>query len=246
MIDIHCHILPNLDDGPEDLDAALKMAKVAEKDGIDTIIATPHCCNGVYNNVINDISQACAILNGALVAKKIKVRILPGAEVRLTPELIDNHANGHLMTMADSLRYLLVELPQMFIVESVINVLEQLREKGIQVIIAHPERNMAILNNINAVNLLAYSGASMQLTADSLTGKYGPEIARAAEVIVSMDGTHFVASDAHDARVRRPVLSKAIKKLKKIVGSSRTDEIVYENPQLIIERPVSVAMQAGA
>lgn len=246
MIDIHCHILPNLDDGPRELADALKMAKMAEKDGIHTIIATPHCCNGVYSSRIEDINRTCGLLNGELETKKIGVKILPGAEVRLTPELIELYADGQLMTMAGSLRFLLLELPEMFIVQSVSRVIEQLQRRGVQAIIAHPERNVTILKRIDTVKALTYAGASLQITADSLTNNFGPDIARAAEVIVAMEGTHFVASDAHDTRNRRPVLSKAHKRLKKLVGNCRAEEIIYSNPQSILDSSASVAVRAGA
>lgn len=246
MIDIHCHILPNIDDGPRGLADALKMAAVARKDGIDTIIATPHCCDGIHNNRPEDIDRACAQLNSALAAKKIGVNILPGAEIRLTPELIALYADGQLMTMAGSLHYLLLELPQMFIVQSVARIIEQLQRQGVQVIIAHPERNNTILNRIGILNVLGYAGASLQITADSLTGSFGPDIASAAEGIVRMDGMHFVASDAHDHRSRRPVLSKALKKLRSLVGNNRAEEIVYTNPQSILKSSASVAVRARA
>ena len=245
MIDIHCHILPNFDDGPRGLDESLKMAKVAKKDGIDTIIATPHCCDGVHNSRIADIDQACALLNSAIDARKIGVRILPGAEIRLTPELIDLYTDGQLMTLAGSLRYILLELPEMFIVQSVSRIIEQLQRQGVRTIIAHPERNVSILKRIDTVKALTYAGACLQITADSLIGKYGPEVARLAEAVVEMDGLHFVASDAHDFRDRRPVLSTAFKKLKNIAGKARAEEIMYTNPRNIIERSTSAAVHTG-
>lgn len=245
MIDIHCHILPNLDDGPGSQNEALKMAQVAEKDGIGTIIATPHCGDGVYNNEKEEIHRACVLLNNALNAKKIRVTVLPGAEIKLTPELIEAYDDGQLVTLAGSMRYLLLELPEMFIIQSVTRIIEQLRKRGVYAIIAHPERNMTILHRMDIANTLSHAGAGLQLTADSLIGKFGSEIAETAKAIVKLDGLHFIASDAHDSRSRRPVLSKALRKLKGIVGNDRAEEIVFKNPRQIIECPISVAARAG-
>ena len=115
MIDIHAHILPGMDDGPSTREEALEMARIAVANGIGIIVSTPHSLNGVYINWRKDILSACAQFNAELEKHDIPLTVLPGSEVRLSPEIIDALENGRLMTMNDAGRHISLELPDQFI-----------------------------------------------------------------------------------------------------------------------------------
>lgn len=226
MIDIHCHILPGIDDGPQDMQAAVKMATVAVKDGIRTVIATPHCYDGVYDCQTVDIRERCRVLNDTLKKYQISLEVLPGAEIRLTPELIERFLSGAVMTLGDSRKALLLELPEMFIPEAVENVISTLRDEGVRSIIAHPERNSLILSRNNILKILQNVGAEFQITADSLLGKFGKCSKQMAETILKMDAPCYIASDAHCAKRRKPQLSKAFKRVIKLIGREAALEML--------------------
>ncbi len=234
MIDIHSHILPGLDDGAPDLKTAFKMAKRAVKDGIAEVIATPHCLDGVHNCRKEDILLACQQFNKELYSQGIPLKVYPGAEIRLTPELIDCFRRGELLTLGDSGKAVLLELPQRCIGEAPVKVVKQLKDMGIQTIIAHPERNFTIQNHPDILDELIFSGALLQITADSLIGKFGRSTTLFAENLVVSDRIHFIATDCHSLRGRSPRIHKAYKKLLSMVGMARTQEIVLENRDLIL------------
>ncbi len=226
MIDIHCHILPGIDDGPGNMRDAIKMARLAVKDGIRTVIATPHCFDGVYNAQTQDIVGLCAEFNGVLRAEDISLTVLPGAEVRFTPELALAVEEGQSLTFADRHGFLLVELPELFIPEAVAGIIRSFRKAGIRIILAHPERNSMVLGRNTIMQRLIDEGAEVQLTGDSLLGNFGKEPQKMSCQLLKMDVRCYLASDGHCARRRKPVLAKALKAAGKIIGKERAAELV--------------------
>lgn len=244
MIDIHSHILPGLDDGAPDLKTALKMAKVAERDGITGMIATPHSCDGNYNCSREDILETCEQFNQDLKKNGIGVEVYPGAEVRLTPELLDMYKSDDLLTIGNLGESILLELPERFIPEAIARLVKKLTENGLQVIIAHPERNTTIQHNIQVLDELIYAGAIMQITAGSLTGKFGRPIKLFTEQLLKEEKVHHLATDSHELRGRAPVMSKAVKRVKNIVGIESANNILDRNKTLIIQQSTNVLAQA--
>jgi len=234
MIDIHTHILPGLDDGPSDIFKALEMAKIASNDGIKTIIACPHSRNGIYNNWRKDIISACSKFNSELKNNKVDINVLPGAELSLSLEILDDFKKDRLMTLNDSGRYFFLELPQQIILNSVINFIGKFKKLGITPIITHPERNTAIQNNIQILKDLILAGALSQITAGSLTGQFGNNIFKYTQKIIKAKLIHFIASDAHSIKTRPPVLSKAHDKLISLTDKEYTDKIMFELPYALI------------
>lgn len=246
MIDIHSHILPGLDDGAPDLKTALKMGRLALKDGITTVIATPHCHDGIHNCRKEAIIAACERFNRELVDRDVPLTILPGAEIHLTPELLDAFCRDELLTLNNSGSVILLELPQRFIAEAVVRVIKQLKEKGVQTIIAHPERNLTVQGRSGVLTELTFAGAMLQITAGSLTGSLGRPVMVHTEKIVKMADVHFLASDSHSPRKRPPGMTKAVKKLSTMIGSERADEIVFENPKALLSIIPIVSAECGS
>ena len=203
MIDMHCHILPGLDDGPENLETALWMARLAVDDGIRTVIATPHVGNGVYNSSAASIAAACAALNNELVRWDIPLTVLPGAEIHLTADVPALWREGGLPGLNGDKKCLLLELPNLFLPAGVTNVLKSLVDQGVRPFIAHPERNLTIYRHPEYVAALISYGAKMQVTAGSLCGDYGKSIKAFAEQMVLSGQVHCIASDMHPDRYFR-------------------------------------------
>jgi protein-tyrosine phosphatase len=229
FIDIHCHILPGLDDGPHSRVEAEKMLEIAREDGISGIVATPHMLDGVCNNTREGISKAITDLNSAARG----VPIYMGAEVRVGMEFTRHIENGGLPLINDK-NFLLLELPSYVIPPA--NVLEHLvnnlRTKGITPIFSHPERNMPITRDPSIMNRLVRCGALFQVTAMSITD--GGNTAKAALNMIGKGYVHVVASDAHDSQRRPPLLSRGYEYVSKKFGRDLANRLFIENPLKII------------
>lgn len=235
MIDIHTHILPEIDDGASSLEQSLEMADMAVEDGITTLIATPHCLNGLYSISREKIISACKKLNSALEGRNIPLTILPGSEIRLCPEIMGELEQGRLMTVNDAGKYIFLELPDQFIPRSVMGFLNRLRDRGIIPVITHPERNPVIQQHVEVLNDLISAGGLSQITAGSLTGDLGRRAFKSCRQIVEQNLVHFVASDAHSVKSRPPVLSAAFKKLSTLAGEDAAEEIMIKAPLGMLE-----------
>ncbi len=235
MIDIHAHILPGLDDGPATMDDALKMARIAVKDGIRVIIATPHCLNGLYSNYRKNIITACSEFNFALKENHIPLDVLPGSEIHLGIEILNELKSGRLMTLNDTGRYFFLELPDQFASEMLVNFIERLRKMNVTPIIAHPERNLAFQRNVMLLHDLISAGALSQITGRSLTGGFGPLALKCCLRIIELNLAHFLATDAHSRKARPPRLSKAVNKLSTLIGKARAEKMVLDGPRRVID-----------
>ena len=208
-VDIHCHILPGIDDGSKALAQSLAMARIAVDDGISTVFATPHHLNGVYKNPAQQVRKGVQDLQDALNAEGIALRLLPGSEHHLVPELPDALAGGSAITMGDFGRAVLVELPVHTIPMGSDDLLEQILAQGLTPIIAHPERNSDLRRTPERLGEWVAMGSLAQVTAQSCTGQFGEPIQIAAREMVCRGLIHFIASDAHRDRRRIPQLRAA-------------------------------------
>ena len=234
MIDIHVHILPEMDDGPSSMEEALEMARIAVKDGIRTIVAAPHSLNGLYVNRRQKIISACAEFNTALKNHSIPLSVLPGCEARMSPEILDELQSGRLMTINDTGRYFFLELPDQFIAQTVINLTDHLTDRDVTPILAHPERNASIQHNVKFLSDFVSAGGLCQVTGRSLTGEFGPHALKCCKRIIRLNMVHFLASDAHSLKSRPPRLSGAFLKLSSIIGKTKAESMLYDAPQVIL------------
>lgn len=228
MIDIHSHILPNIDDGAETLKTSLKMAAIAVKDGITSVIATPHTDGARVSCEV--VPAAVARLNEELRLRKIPLTVLPGYEIpfHLVPSLAATHS------LAGS-KYVLVEFPHNFIPADATDILYDLQSSGYVPVIAHPERNRSVILNPELLADMIHTGALVQITAASVTGELGPDVARCAHYLLKNDMVQFIATDSHSPSFRKPVLTRALKKTSKLIGSEKADRLVRRNPSRILE-----------
>ncbi len=219
MIDLHCHILPGLDDGASGMEDGLAMARIAVADGIETIVATPHMLNGVYRNTVRRVADAVAEMRTALKREHIPLTLLPGADAHVSADLVDRLAAGDVGTVNGNGRYLLVEFPPQTVPPGADEALFQLRLKGLTPIITHPERNLAIQNRLEILSRLVASGCLAQVTAMSVTGEFGEAAMVCSHRMLKAGLVHVIASDAHSSDNRPPVLSPAVEAAAEILGS---------------------------
>lgn len=233
MIDTHSHILFGLDDGAGDISQSLAFMRMAASEGVKTVFATPHTCDGVFNCTKDQVLCALDELNSALGEQGIDTRLLPGAEVRVNHDLVTEYDKGNLLTLNNAGSYLLIELPAMFMVPAIVMMIRQLRDRGVTPIIAHAERNPMIMTKPEITAEFIYNGAAIQMTAGSLLGDFGRFSMKAAKKLVSMNQVFCVGSDIHPARKYR--MADAKKCLIKIAGKKTAELITRENPLSILE-----------
>ncbi|MCM3111988.1 tyrosine-protein phosphatase [Lederbergia lenta] len=234
MIDIHCHILPGIDDGSDNFTESLLMARQAEKEGIRTIIATPHHQNGRYNNMKADIIEKTVELNDYLQAENVKVEILPGQETRIYGELLEDYDAGEILTLANISNYLFIELPSNHVPGYTDQLCFDTQMQGLTPVIVHPERNSELIEHPDKLYKLVKNGVATQITAGSFTGYFGKKIQKFTFDLIESNLTHFLASDAHNTTKRCFKMEEAYELLKKKYG---TDSLYYfmDNAELIVE-----------
>lgn len=234
MIDIHVHILPGFDDGAADTQMAIKMAEMAVTNGIHHIIATPHIIHNVSEHTCDEIKTAAAQLNMLLAQESIPLKIYPGAEYYLEPDLTARAAAGELQTLNNS-QYLLVELPAAQVPPYTEQILYELQIQGLKPIIAHPERNNGFISNPKLLSELTNRGNICQITTGSVVGIFGQRVKKTALHFLRQGWGHLIASDAHSNHKRTPQLLSAAGEIKKIGREKLSQTLLFDNPSSIID-----------
>ncbi len=233
MIDIHCHILPGVDDGPKTLDDALKMAELAVEEGITEIIATPHHLNGAYENTKETIIDRVNQFNEELQAANIPLVVLQGQETRIHGEMVKSIADGDILTLTDDNKYVFIELPSNHVPRYTSQLIYDLQLNRLTPIIVHPERNSEIIETPDLLYKLVKNGALTQVTASSITGHFGKKIKKFSNELIKHKLIHFVASDAHNTSSRSFRLREAMETVEKQFGTSHR-YFFQENAELLV------------
>lgn len=235
MIDLHCHILPELDDGPETMATAIEMCLIAVDDGIRTIVATPHMLDGMFAVTPAAVHKAIGALKESLEQERIPLEILPGADVHVDRDLPGYLGRKEIITVADKGRHLMVEFPQDVFPQEMGELLFQVQLKGVTPIITHPERNGGVQQNPGMLAELIEAGNLTQITAGSLTGIFGAKIQECALGLLRSNMVHLVASDAHNTTRRSPRLSEARLVVEREAGEQEAALIFVDRPKRILE-----------
>ena len=233
MIDIHCHLLPGLDDGPRNMDEALAMARMAVADGTRGAICTPHWHPMIWPNEREGIAQAVAELRNRLDAAGIPLQVWTGSELSLDAELEDRLAGGRLGTLNGE-KWVLLELPGTFLPPGIEDYLWMLRQWGHEVVLAHPERYAYIQKDPARLHAWVEMGVAVQITASSLLGRLGPEVSDLCRVLLEHRLVHFLASDGHGTRSRRPVLGEASRVAAEVAGGQSARRLVADHPESVV------------
>jgi protein-tyrosine phosphatase len=234
MIDIHSHILPGLDDGVQGIEEALRMCELASEDGISTVVATPHHLNGVYQNSRETVLRATQALNTAVRDRGLEIEVLPGSDTHLDARVLDELEGESVMTINDNRRFLLLELPRFTSFDHVKKMIFGMKLMGVTPVISHPERNSTIMEDTGLLYELIGIGALVQITAGSLTGGFGKATKRNALLLLESNMAHIIATDAHNASTRPPLLSRAVELVSGEVGPEEARMMVLDTPEAVI------------
>ena len=247
MIDLHCHILPGIDDGPATMDESIEMCRIARADGITAIVATPHFRPGRYDLSEGAITAAYEGLCSEVARLGIDIEILAGADVTVTPELLIHLSQKSRLTINKTGRFFLAELPSAAVPARWDQYLLSLIARGFSPILTHPERNGWFLSHRDALYPFVSAGGLVQITAMSLTGEVGEAAQSYSRYLLKQGLAHIIATDAHSAHQRKPLLSGAVAAAASIIGKDEAFRMVRDTPRAIIEgRRPDVAMPEQA
>ena len=244
MIDLHCHLLPGIDDGPQTLDEAIALAAHAVKSGITHAVVTPHVHIGRYENDLPSIRRDLAKFQAELDSLKIPLKLGLGGEIRLGEEVVDYIAASRIPFLGECGGYkiMLLEFPHGHVPIGADKFVAWLLKKRIRPLIAHPERNREIMDDINKLTPFVTMGCMLQLTAGSVEGRFG-EHARARAVDLLRRGwVSVLASDAHNMEHRPPELEPGRKAAARVVGEADSWKLVRETPLSILGKSPHVAL----
>ena len=234
MIDIHHHCLPGIDDGPADWDEAISQCRMAEAEGIDTIIATPHVRRGPWMNEDRRFLQKLTLeLNQRLEGRP---RVVLGCEYFFSHDILDVlDGEQGILPLAGS-RYILVEFPSMSVPPRINEVLHEIILRGWIPVIAHPERNFVFQEKLGLLRHLIEQGVRLQVTAGSIDGEFGAGSRKASIAMLDAEMVHFIATDAHNASRRPPRVRKTRATVEKRWGLDRERALFEENPRALLEQ----------
>ncbi|WP_102335489.1 tyrosine-protein phosphatase [Salimicrobium jeotgali] len=233
MIDIHSHILPDVDDGAQSEQESLEMAEKALEEGIHTIVATPHFKNGQWDNSRPDIEAKVHVLNRFFEESDVPLRVLPGQETRINGEMLEDLDAGEVLPINHS-GYVFVEFPSDAVPRYTSQLLYDLQLKGYKPIIVHPERNTYLQGKPSILYDFIQQGAYAQLTAGSLVGSFGKPIKRFSEQLLEARLIHLIASDAHNVKHRPFHMKEAFERIEKLYGPE-TREAFLDNARFVVE-----------
>jgi len=234
MIDLHCHMLPAIDDGARDLKTALEMARLAVADGITLTACTPHIYPGVYENTGAGIQEAVLQLRAALTDAEIPLEITYGADVQLAPDLLDGLGSGRIPTLHGT-RYFLFEPPHHVAPPRFLETVYDLLAAGYVPLVTHPERLHWIEDHYDWFRRAAEEGAWMQLTAGAVVGRFGRRPRYWAERMLEEGIVHVLATDAHDPVRRGPWLGEGAEAAARRVGAEEARRLVLDRPRAVVE-----------
>jgi len=236
MIDLHCHILPGVDDGVKTLEDAVEMARVAVAQGVRKIVATPHIFRDNLNwGDIAGLDDKRSQLVDEIQNNGIQVEILPGAEVHISHDLIEAVRKNRAQLVINRTSYMFVEFPAGHVYSNVKNLFFELMTEGITPIITHPERNDVFVHSPGRLYELIQMGALAQANSGSFLGLYGDKTEKAVLQFLELNLIHLIGSDSHGPRSLSWRLRDAVAKAGIVVGEEQAQALVEENPQAVVD-----------
>jgi protein-tyrosine phosphatase len=234
MIDLRAHLVPGFVDGPEDLDMAIGMARMAVADGILVAACSPPFCSGLSTPSPFEIRQAVSEFGKHLLDNHVPLHVVPSSQVHFRTDLVEALASGQLQSINGS-RYVLVDLPPMVPPAKLEPVLRNMLSAGRVPVLASPERLKWIEAGFDFIVEMVDAGVWLQVTAGSLAGTFGPRTRYWAERLLGNSMVHILASDAHDTGRRSPRLSEGFELARKIVGEDEAMNLVLARPLNILD-----------
>ena len=219
MIDLHCHLLPGVDDGSKSMDISLKLANDAVRDGIDYALLTPHHMNGVYLNHKESVIQQTQEFQVELDRHKIPLKVFPGQEVRINGDLLTALDQDDILFADEGGQYLMLEFPDDDIPNYTSNMIYELMQRGIIPVIVHPERNTKIMKQPDILYDLLNKGCLSQITAGSYVGIFGHKVQKFSKQLIQAGQAYIFASDVHNLPNRKYEMTNAFVKMNHEFGN---------------------------
>lgn len=241
MYDLHNHLLPGIDDGAPDIEASIKLARIAVEDGITHMVCTPHIHPGRFENNLQTINSALGLFKSALQKENIHLSVAAAAEVRIGPEILPWVMQGKIPFLGsyEGKKVLLLEFPSNAIPVGTDKLIKWLFANGVVPMIAHPERNSVFQEHPERLHSFTQQGCLAQVTGSAFTGNFGVEAKRAAEYFLQQKQISIIASDAHNLEYRPPLLSKSYSEVVRLSSPDMANKLFLENPQQISQSKFS-------
>jgi protein-tyrosine phosphatase len=233
-VDIHCHCLAGVDDGPATLSQSLSLCRALADDGVIRVIATPHQLGRFSEcNEASRIRERVLVLTEQLKRSGIALNVVPGGDVRVDERICQLVEADKLLTLADGGRYILLELPHEVFIDIEL-LLVGLSGLGIQAIISHPERHPVLARQPSVLMAWLARSAHLQVTCASLLGDFGPVAQRAAWHFLTCGWCSLVATDCHDLESRRPRMKAAFACIRAKLGEAMARLVCIDNPLRVL------------
>ncbi len=228
--DMHCHILPGLDDGARDMNMSMEMIDIAVKNNITDIILTPHYKNGRCEHSKERIMRHIDELQRQVNSKYDNVRFYSGTELMYSQDCAELLENDAILSLNDS-KLVLVEFRPMDSPTYIKDSLYNISCTGYTPVLAHVERYAEMVGNYDVIEEIIKRGGFIQVNASSITGKLGLKVKKFTKMLMKYDMLHFVGSDAHNTKDRSPDLESCAAYIEKKFGAEYRDELLINNPK---------------
>ena len=234
MIDIHNHLLNNVDDGARDVIESITSLKLAEEAGFTDIILTPHYIENYYENSIERMEPKIDELKTKLRDNGVDISVHMGNEVYISDSIVKLMENGEVCTLAGS-AYFLFELPQKNKILNLNGIIEQIKEQGCIPVLAHPERYLFVQQNPNVLKDFIKNGVIMQSNYGSIIGQYGKEAQKTIIKMLKSNMVHILGTDTHRSGYIYSHFDKVKKEFLKYVSEEKFIELTELNPEYILQ-----------
>lgn len=233
MIDIHSHILPGVDDGPENIDESLEIIKLAETMGIKKMVCTPHFIKGSYNNYYKNVKPVFDELYEAVKNEGIDVKLYLGTEIYFDMDIIEQIITKEVASLNDG-KYVLIEFPMVSVPNGALDVFFKLQLKGYYPIICHPERNQQIINDWLIAKKFFQHEVFLQINSGSLLGNFGTDAKKTAQTLLKERLIHFIGSDVHIKNEKVLDFTRVLRIASKYMETELAVNLVTDNPAKVL------------
>lgn len=224
MVDLHCHLLPGIDDGSKSMAISLRLVREATENGVTHALLTPHHMNGRYVNHKRDVIRRTKEFQEQLNAHHIPLTVFPGQEVRINGQLLEALDKDDILFADTGNKYLMLEFPDDDVPHYTNQMIFDLQRRGIIPVIVHPERNTMIMKKPELIYQLLEKGCLSQITASSYVGTFGKKVENFTRQLIEAGQGYVFASDAHDLPGRKYEMCQAFKKMSHEFGQSESNQ----------------------
>lgn len=233
MIDLHCHLLPGIDDGSKSMEISLCLAQEAAENGVTHALLTPHHMNGHYINHKQDVIRRTKEFQEQINVHNIPLTVFPGQEVRINGQLLEALDRDDILFADTAGKYMMLEFPDDDVPHYTNQMIFDLQQRGIIPVIVHPERNTRIMAEPDLIYQLLEKGCLSQITASSYVGTFGKKVENFSRQLIEAGQGYVFASDAHDLPGRKYEMRQAFEKLKHEFNQKMVDQY-QQNAKSII------------